>query len=342
MKAEMDKLTRSFAEYLQAAGRSVRTIETYRQNLGYWQRYIIGHLQLDSLADVTPQIAAGYQSWLYEYRTRCRKPLAPSTQVDLLLTLKQFYRYLLKTGKVFTDPTTAIHLPKESKKLPANIMTGKEIRKILRQPDTLTAVGFRDRTILEVLYATGLRVTEVIRLRVQDFSFTAQTLKVHGKGDKERLVPVGTIAAEYLAEYVEKVRPLLVNGHARDEIFISLRGRNMIRRNISVRVRQYAAAAGIDKRITPHSFRHTLATEMLKRGADLRQVQEMLGHEHLKTTQRYTHIVKGDLKRVQGKCHPREQTILPDGFVKYRGRSYVTPWEKQKEEYPIRKPSDET
>jgi len=337
LQSEMDKLIEGFAAWLRAANRSLRTIETYTQGLGYWRRYVCNHLRLDDLSAVTPGIAAGYQSWLYETRTNRGKPLSFSYQVDLLCTLKQFYRYLLRTGAVLSDPTTVIHLPKESRRLPANIITGKEIRKILRQPDTSTAVGFRDRTILEVLYATGLRVTEVIRLRVQDFSSIAQTLKVHGKGDKERLVPVGTIAAEYLTEYIGKVRPLLMNGQARDEIFISLRGRKMIRRNIAVRVRQYAAAAGIDKRITPHSFRHTLATEMLRHGADIRQVQEMLGHDHLKTTQRYTHIVKADLKRIQGKCHPREQTILPDGFVKYRGRNYVTPWEKQKEEYPIRK-----
>ena len=337
LKSEIGRLIEGFAAWLRAANRSLRTIETYTQGLGYWRRYVCNHLRLDDFGAVTPQIAAGYQSWLYETRTKRGRPLSLSYQVDLLCILKQFYRYLLKTGAVLSDPTTAIHLPKESRRLPANTMTGNEIRRILRQPDTTTAVGFRDRTILEVLYATGLRVTEVIRLRVQDFSSTAQTLKVHGKGDQERLVPVGAIAGQYLAEYIKKVRPLLLNGHARDDIFISLRGRKMIRRNIAVRVREYAAEAGIDKRITPHTFRHTLATEMLKHGADLRQVQEMLGHEHLKTTQRYTHIVKADLKRVQGKCHPREQTNLPDGFVKYRGRSYVTPWEKQKEEYPIRK-----
>jgi integrase/recombinase XerD len=177
----------------------------------------------------------------------------------------------------------------------------------------------------EVLYSTGIRIGELIRLRVQDIMLSGKTIFIHaGKGQKDRVVPVGETACRYLKEYIEQIRPKFREASTTDYLFFNKMGRLPGKSGIGNKLHLYAMRAKIEKRVTVHTFRHTLATEMLKGGADLRQIQEMLGHGNLRTTQLYTHIVKGELKRVQAECHPREQTELPEGFVAYRGRNYLT------------------
>jgi integrase/recombinase XerD len=202
------------------------------------------------------------------------------------------------------------------------------MKKLLAQPDTVTVPGFRDRTILEVFYATGLRIGELLGLCVRDVDLSGRTVFVaKGKLSKERLVPLGEAARRYLAVYIDRVRPLLLDrrktGPNPEALFLNRYGAVLGKTGLEKKLCVYAGRAGIRKRITAHTFRHTLATEMLKAGADLRRIQEILGHRSPRTTQIYTHVVKGELKRIQRQCHPRERTDLPEGFTRYRGRPYL-------------------
>jgi integrase/recombinase XerD len=286
------------------------------------------------------------------------------SQIITLNSIQVFGHYLAAAGKLLHDPAEAIRLPREPKRLPGTILTPAEMKKLLAQPDTATVLGFRDRTLYEVLYSTGLRIMEAIRLRVPDVPPSLSALAgpelrragnlssvpegcifVHaGKGGKDRVVPLGRSACRYLAEYVKDIRPLLLSGlaslreNSSDTVFLDRLGHPFSKSGILKKLAIYATRAGIKseirrggKRITVHTFRHTLATEMLRHGADLRQIQELLGHANLRTTQIYTHIVKGELKRVQEQCHPREQTQLPEGFVRYRGRKFLTDEERHKD-----------
>ena len=325
----------AFAVYVESIGRSARTAEIYRQQLRYWQKYLAEKNVAGTakggigLEQITPQLVAGYQTWLYNYRTRFGKPFSLSSQRALLMTLRLFLRFLVKRRLLPSDPTAALQLPKEPQRLPGKPLTPREVKRLLEQPDTATILGFRDRTLLEVLYSTGLRMSELIRLRVNDLKLSEGLLTVRsGKGDKDRVVPLGQTACRYLAEYLKNVRPLLLCAPAVDVVFPDRYGHVLSPQGILKKLAIYAKRAGIKKRVIVHTFRHTLATEMLKAGADLRQIQEMLGHDKLTTTQIYTHVVKGELKRVQEQCHPREQTALPAGFVKYRGRAYLTDEER--------------
>ena len=318
----------AFATYVESVGRSNRTAEIYRQHLRYWQKYL-AEKNIADPAQLTPQLVTGYQAWLYNYRTRFGKPFSLSSQRSLLMTFRLFLRFLVKRRLLLADPTAALQLPKEPERLPGRALSPHEVKKLLAQPDPATILGFRDRTLLEVLYSTGLRTGELIRLRVNDLNLSEGTLTVlSGKGGKDRVVPLGKTACRYLAKYLKNVRPLLLRAPAVDVVFPDRYGHVLSPQGILKKLAVYAKRAGIKKRVIVHTFRHTLATEMLKKGADLRQIQELLGHDKLTTTQIYTHVVKGELKRVQEQCHPREQTALPAGFVQYRGRAYLTDEER--------------
>lgn len=330
-QSEIENAVEEFIRYQETIGRSVSTRDGHRINLKYWQKYLAGQ-NIANLADITPQIVAGYQAWVYNYQTRFGKPFTIASQIQVLNNLQVFYRYLIMTGKVLASPAEIIRLPKEPRKLPAVVLTQKEMKKLLAQPDTTTVLGFRDRTMYEVLYSTGIRISELIGLRVQDVSFSDGMLFIHaGKGGKDRVVPLGKTACRFLDEYIKNIRPMFREASATDALFFNKQGRQHKKTGIWIKLRLYALRAGIKKRITVHTFRHTLATEMLKHGADLRQIQELLGHTSLRTTQLYTQIVKGELRRVQEQCHPREQTELPENFVCYRGRKYLTDEERRRE-----------
>lgn len=346
-----------FLDYQRGIGRAESTVKSHAINLQYWTGYLATQSSPNA-ATVTPQVAAGYQAYIYQYRTRYGKPFALQTQIGILNSLRVFYKYLLKTGKILANPAAVIQLPREPRKLPGTILTAKEMKRLLKQPDTATVLGFRDRTMYEVLYSTGLRISELIGMRVEHIvppsSVPASAVapselwrdKSAGAGEalsrrseakaetslfipetkyfKDRYAPLGATARRYLAEYLDQVRPLLLKDDSETVVFLSRIGRPMHKTSVWKKLKIYGQRAGIDKHLTVHVFRHTLATEMLRRGADLRQIQELLGHRNLRTTQIYTHIVKGELRRVQAHCHPREQVDLPDGFTAYRGRDYLT------------------
>ena len=325
-----------FIEACKGMGRSPQTQERHHTAYGLLRRYL-DECGIDGLAAITPQVMAGFQSWLYQVRSRYRKPYSLKTQIITLNSVQVFFKHLHKSGVMLTNPAESIRLPTAPRRLPGTILTAKEMKKLLHQPDISTVLGFRDRTIYEVLYSTGLRVSEMIWLRVQDLVFSQSAIFIkETKHFRDRYVPFGETAGRYLAEYLDHVRPVLsraegphlVRVPSNEVVFLSRLGRALDDGGVQQKLRIYAERAGIKKHLTIHVFRHTLATEMLRRGADLRQIQEMLGHRNLKTTQIYTHIVKGELKRVQAHCHPREQIDLPDKFVRYRGRDWTEEGEK--------------
>ena len=312
-----------FIEACKGMGRSPQTQERHHTSFGLLRRYL-DERGIDGLAAITPQVMAGFQSWLYQAKSRYKKPYSLKTQIITLNSVQVFFKHLHKTGVILSNPAEAIRLPKEPKRLPGTILNSREMKKLLRQPDTSTVLGFRDRTIYEVLYSTGLRVSEMIWLRVQDLVLSQSSIFIkETKHFRDRYVPFGETAGRYLAEYLDHVRPHLVRNPSGEIVFLSRCGQALDDGGVQQKLRIYAERARIKKHLTIHVFRHTVATEMLRRGADLRQIQELLGHRNLRTTQIYTHIVKGELKRVQAHCHPREQVDLPDGFVRYRGRDWT-------------------
>lgn len=318
----------AFIAHAQGLGRSPRTIERHRTSFSLLWRYLEERGVQDAAA-LTPQVLAGFQAWLYQTPSRYGRPYKVTSQIITLSSLQVFGHFLVASGRLLTDPAEAIRLPRAPKRLPGMLLTAAEMRRILRQPDTSTVLGFRDRTIYEVLYSTGLRVRELTGLRVEDLNFSGGAIRIpEGKHAKERYVPFGAVAGRYLAEYLKHVRGHLVRREVEDLAFLSRQGARLDVSGVEKKLRIYGHRAGIKKHLTVHVFRHTLATEMLRRGADLRQIQEMLGHRSLTTTQIYTHIVKGELKRVQAHCHPREQVNLPEGFVRYRGRRKIEAGER--------------
>lgn len=320
----------AFIEYAKGLGRSWQTLEGHQTSIGLLRRYL-GERGVRDLAGLTPQVMAGFQSWLYQARSRYGRPYQLTSQIITLNGVQVFGHFLAASGRTLRDPAEAIQLPREPKRLPGIFLTPAEMKKLLRQPDAATVLGFRDRTMYEVLYSTGLRVRELTGMRTQDLDLSRASIFIpQGKHFKDRYVPLGETARKFLVEYLDRIRPLLLRSSIRVDpcasvvpssslVFLGRCGGRLDVGGVEQKLRVYAARAGIKKHLTVHVFRHTLATEMLRHGADLRQIQELLGHRNLKTTQIYTHVVPGELKRVQARCHPREQVDLPEGFVRYRG-----------------------
>ncbi len=262
---------------------------------------------------IDTETIADYQAHLFEVVSeKTRKKLSTATQINQLSYLEAFYRFLKTTGRVVVDPTEIIKLPRQPKPLPAALLTTEEIRRLLALPDLHTPVGFRDRVMLEVFWATGMRLGEAIGLHVSDVRFEEGLITLRApKGRKDRSIPIGEGALAWLREYLENVRPHLVKddsktGSAPSHLFLSRFGRRLDHSSVFYKLQSYQRRAHLKKHIGTHTFRHTLASDMLRRGADLRHIQEMLGHGNLTTTQRYLHIVKAELKKVHGRTHPRE------------------------------------
>lgn len=218
--------------------------------------------------------------------------------------LRRFYAWLLRSGRRTDDPAARLKSPHLPRTLPATLSAG-QVEALLAAPDTEDPLGLRDRAWLELMYATGLRVSESVSLPLQAYSAQQGVVQVMGKGRRERLVPVGDEAAHWLYRYLREVRPVLAGGGRDEALLLSRRGRAMTRQNAWQRIRLHARAAGISGKLSPHSLRHAFATHLLDHGADLRAVQMLLGHSNLDTTQIYTHVARARLKRLHTDYHPR-------------------------------------
>jgi integrase/recombinase XerD len=231
--------------------------------------------------------------------------LRASSQARYISSLRRFYRYLLAKGRVGADPTLKIAMPVKPSRLP-KLLSEVQVVGLLMAPVIDTLLGHRDRAMLEVLYATGLRVSELVGLRLHEVNFDMGVVRVFGKGNKERLVPLGEQSIDWLRSYLAEVRPLLLKGRQSDDLFITARGSAMTRQAFWQLIKRYAKQAGMHPdRLSPHVLRHAFATHLLNHGADLRVVQLLLGHSDISTTQIYTHIARERLKSLHAKHHPR-------------------------------------
>lgn len=240
---------------------------------------------------VLRRFLAEMRSKNYSKRTVARK----------LASLRSLFKFLYREGHIKSNPITAISSPKLDKKLPKFLDVGK-VTKLILAPDTKTQAGLRDRAILETLYSTGIRVSELVGLDVNDIDFISGVIKVFGKGYKERIVPIGDEAAAAVRKYLDKIE---TRAKAKDAVFLNNRGCRLTDRSVRRVIDKYIRACSIEEKISPHSLRHSFATHLLDRGADLRSVQELLGHMNLSTTQIYTHVTMERLKSVYDKAHPR-------------------------------------
>jgi integrase/recombinase XerD len=221
-----------------------------------------------------------------------------------LVVLRNFFSFLNQEGRVGVNPVLEVDSPKIGRRLP-EIMTVQEVEKLLEQPDLRTSRGIRDRAMLEVLYATGMRVSELVLLPLNEMNLEGGYVRVYGKGSKERIVPIGREAMRYAALYLERARRELLRKRDSPFLFVSRLAKGMSRQQFWKILKSYGRRAGIRKRMTPHLLRHSFATHLLERGADLRSVQMMLGHADISTTQIYTHVTGDRLKKVHKRFHPR-------------------------------------
>jgi len=273
------------------------TVQAYGQDLAAFSKFVVAR----GVRDVS-QI--GPTHVLDRLVSLTDAKLSARSQARGLVCLRQFFRFLKAERLCDTDPTEDIDLPRFGRKLP-NVLSVDEVDRLLAAPNRADERGVRDAAMLETLYATGLRVSELVRLRLRDINFDAGYLVAFGKGRKERLVPIGEVALVGLRAYLETARAKFTAGRATDTLFLTNRGRGMTRQGFWKLIGRYAIVAGIHKRISPHKLRHSFATHLLERGADLRAVQAMLGHVDIGTTEIYTHVGRAHLRGVYDKFHPR-------------------------------------
>jgi len=228
----------------------------------------------------------------------------PRSTARLLSSLRRFYRYQVREGRLAEDPTALVDSPRVGRPLPDSLSEG-EVEALLAAPEVEDTVGRRDRAMLELLYATGLRVSELVALPVAGVNTRQGVVRVTGKGDKQRLVPLGEEATGWLEDYTATARTALLAGRQTPFLFVTARGTGMTRQAFWYRIKTYAAAAGIRKPLSPHTLRHAFATHLVNHGADLRVVQMLLGHSDLSTTQIYTHVARQRLRDLHAEHHPR-------------------------------------
>jgi integrase/recombinase XerD len=273
------------------------SLESYRRDLTGFAGWLKGHegKALISADQADIQLYLGFQF---------RKKARATSVARLLSVLKRFYRYLLRQGRIKGDPTLKIDAPKLPRSLPKSL-TEDDVEQLLAAPQVESALGVRDKAMLETLYASGLRVSELVTLKLSQVSLDMGVVRVVGKGSKERLVPLGEEAIRWIQRYLKEARPELLAGRACDDFFVTARGAAMTRQMFWHLLRRYALRGGLRKAISPHTLRHAFATHLLNHGADLRVVQLLLGHSDISTTQIYTHVARERLKQLHAKHHPR-------------------------------------
>ena len=291
---QSDLLTR-FLNYLAVEkGLSRNTLESYGRDL----RKYFSYMEKKAPDTVTQQDVLDFLFHLSQ------EGIALPSAARCLSAIRGFHKYLLIDNLASRDPTVNIDSPRGWTRLPKTL-SSSEVEVLLDQPDLATMLGIRDKAMLEVIYAAGLRVSELVGLRLQDVNLERGFVIIVGKGSKERAVPLGDVASARLKEYFERARPLLLKGQACDAVFVSSRRRQLTRQMFWERIKKYVRKAGITRNVSPHTLRHSFATHLLDNGADLRAVQAMLGHSDISTTQIYTHVSRERLKKIHEKHHPR-------------------------------------
>ncbi len=298
MSSPGDPLIEQFLDAIwMERGLSENTLAAYRNDLAGYTRWLDTRQNSDLLSVGREQI----QAYLAH---RVSVNASPRSTARLLSTLRRFYAWLRREQRIKDDPTALIEAPKLGRPLP-RILSESEVEALLTAPDITTVLGLRDRAMLEVLYATGLRVSELVNLTVTQMNLQQGVLRVTGKGNKERLVPLGDEAVSWLERYLVEARNSLLHGQASDVLFVTQRREAMTRQAFWYMIKRHARNAAIEKALSPHTLRHAFATHLLNHGADLRVVQMLLGHSDLSTTQIYTHVARARLKELHARHHPR-------------------------------------
>ena len=295
---KVNELISSFLDYCTVElGLAENSIKAYRADLQKFAEF----LAKEKIRDLDSLNSERIVKFIMEGK---KKGLATTSLSRGLVAVRVLFKYLEAEGLITTDITSHLDTPKLWKRLP-DVLSIKDVEALIDAPDVSTDLGLRDRAILELAYACGARVQELVDLDVESVNPDFGYIRLRGKGKKERIVPIGRKAVEILKEYVKRVRPTLAGGKDTPRLFLSKRGNPLERHTIWKKIRKYALAAGIKASVSPHSLRHSFATHLLSGGADLRIVQEMLGHADISTTQIYTHIDKARLKAIHKKFHPR-------------------------------------
>ena len=293
----MNELNDFLTHLIIERGLSPNSYEAYRRDLTSYKDHL-DRRGIASFSVATRQDVQGFIAYLR------RRGLAPSSIARHVSAVRIFHRFLIGEGLATADPTEHVRVPKQPRRLPV-VLNREEIGKLLEQPDHTTSLGLRDRAILEFMYATGLRASELLDFRRPDLLFDSGLARIFGKGGKERLVPVGRQAINLIRNYLHKVRPALASSKSGEVLFLNARGGRLSRMGLWKIMDTYVELAGFEKKVSPHTMRHSFATHLLEGGADLRAVQEMLGHVDIATTQIYTHVDRKYLKDVYARYHPR-------------------------------------
>ena len=278
-------------------GLSENTINSYGIDLKLFLEYLREN-EIPSFKQVNKEVIVNYM------QAEKNNNKANSSILRSVSSLRKFFQYLAQEKIIEKDPMLLIDTPKKKQHLP-QVLTKEEVEKLLHSPNTGQVLGLRDRAMLELMYATGLRISEIINLKLEDLHLTMGTLQTLGKGHKERIVPVGDEAIKWVNRYLEEARPKLLKQKRSNYLFLNFHGNNLTRQGVWKNLKAEVRKAGIQKNITPHTLRHSFATHILENGADLRIVQELLGHADISTTQIYTHLSNKQLADIYNRVHPR-------------------------------------
>jgi integrase/recombinase XerD len=293
----MEALVQKFVNFLERDKRlSLNTLQSYRRDIEQYFNYL-NEINLQNISSSNKTTIIAYLLYLQ------KKGRATSTISRNLASIRSFYQYISRNKLIDHDPTAELESPKVEKKLP-QILSPEEVELLLDQPQCVDLKGYRDKAMLELLYATGIRVSELIQLNMDDLSLENAYIKC-SKGARERMIPIGSIAIKALKEYIGKSRPMLIQSNEETALFVNINGGRLTRQGFWKIIKQYKNQAKINKDITPHTLRHSFAAHLLENGADLRSIQEMLGHSDISSTQIYAQIAKNRIKEVYKKTHPR-------------------------------------
>jgi integrase/recombinase XerD len=293
----MEVLVQKFINFLERDKRlSLNTLQSYKRDIEQYITYLL-EMNLNNISNTNKATIIAYLLHLQ------KKGRATSTISRNLASIRSFYQYIAKNKMIEQDPTAELESPKVQKKLP-QILSTQEVELLLEQPKCVDLKGYRDKAMLELLYATGIRVSELISLNMSDINIDMGFIKCN-KGSRERMIPIGSIAISALKEYINKARGLLIQSSDEKALFVNINGRRLTRQGFWKIIKQYKNQAKINKDITPHTLRHSFAAHLLENGADLRSIQEMLGHSDISSTQIYAQIAKNKIKEIYKKTHPR-------------------------------------
>lgn len=294
----INNILMDYLHYLKVErGLSENTINSYGIDIKLFLEYLREN-EIPSFKQVNKEVIVNYM------QSEKNNNKANSSILRSVSSLRKFFQYLAQEKIIEKDPMLLIDTPKKKQHLP-QVLTKEEVEKLLRSPNTGQVLGLRDRAMLELIYATGLRISEIINLKLEDLHLTMGTLQTLGKGHKERIVPVGDEAIKWVNRYLEEARPKLLKQKRSNYLFLNFHGNNLTRQGVWKNLKAEVRKAGIQKNITPHTLRHSFATHILENGADLRIVQELLGHADISTTQIYTHLSNKQLADIYNRAHPR-------------------------------------